>query len=98
MTVRECIDAYSTLSKTIFEKSPRPGFWRFTKKVLGLEQFRSEKLESAILTVVDAYLSAEEKEGTQLKHIPLLSGVLGGQDICRMYALGETTRTGFANS
>ncbi|KAH6876729.1 acyl transferase/acyl hydrolase/lysophospholipase, partial [Thelonectria olida] len=64
MSVKDCITAYHSLSRDIFDGPWRPKAWQTSKKVLGLTgdaELRSRRLEEAICHIIARYLPAEEK-------------------------------------
>jgi hypothetical protein len=83
MSVRDCIRAYHSLSREIFDSSWRPKGWKLSKAILGItadEKARSHRLEDAICRIIAEYLPLEERskymddEGKEFcpKKVPLL--------------------------
>ena len=69
MTIRECIDAYRTLSKAVFDENP---FDQFVNFAAGGARFSGEKLAEAIKAVVQ---DPRRRVGRRMKD--------KGGDVCR---------------
>ena len=95
MSIKDCIEAYHSLSREIFDIGWRPKALRMSKVLLGIKndsKARSLRLKDAICRIISHYLPPEERSlystpngsGLAPEKVPLLDPGINSDGRCRV--------------